>query len=386
MRRNIKRFIKKPFLAVADYLYFIFGSAAENHIRLQKKQDLQKDNDAKFPSYYQFKRYQKKSRRVLLLLVLFALGMLVSQLIFPSSVKTEVAIPEGEGDILISNLKNDGATVVFKTLDAANFNKPLATTAVISIYKDPQMLELVKVTDPDDYAVTHLISLNGLENERDYYLKIKASDSSESGSAKSSKEIFFAPGKENYLHFRTGNNLAQNNSCEEKLREIVRRLAQNSAQNATGQIDAEANMPGKLLGDDEVALQQEELQKGNDNRLQIENILHETALYDLDKVQAIVSWHTNKSASTTAIYREGKGGEAKEVSFADKVGLAHMAVFTNFKPGTVYFFKVKSVGENGETAISEEFSFLTPKKKEGIGEVIVNNFKQLFKQMLPTQQ
>ena len=391
MKKNIKKIIKVPFILVADYLYYIFGSAAENHIRLQKKRDTQ-GIPGRFPSYFQFKRSQKKARRNFLLVLLFLFGMLVSQLLFPSMIKTEVYIPEGESDILISNVKKDRATIVFKTLDAANFNKPLATTAVIYVYADPELKNLVETTDPDDYAVTHMMNISNLEENKKYYLKIIATDSSENKNAKNTKELAYIEGKQNYLMISTENLKTGELSCEEKLSKEIAKAklltAMIKEDNENDFEDAEVinGVPVAPKIDEPMIIGEENSEKASkqtEDKLGISNIMHENALYATDKIQTIVSWKTNKPSSTVAIYREGKGGEEREVSIGGKIATSHMAVFTNFKPDTVYYFKVKSVAENGENAVSDEFSFLTPKKKEGIGEVIVNNFKQIFKQILP---
>jgi hypothetical protein len=123
----------------------------------------------------------------------------------------------------------------------------------------------------------------------------------------------------------------------------------------------------------------------DENKLTLRSISDESSLYSNEKVQAIVSWYSNKPADTKVIYREGKGGEEKEVSFGNKLSMEHMAVFTQFKTGTVYYFKVKSTDESGQTAVSEEFSLLTPSGKEGIIRIIKNNIKQLVRQIIPAK-
>jgi hypothetical protein len=55
-----------------------------------------------------------------------------------------------------------------------------------------------------------------------------------------------------------------------------------------------------------------------------------------------------------------------------------VAVITVFKPGMVYYFKVKSTDASGNLATSTDFALLTPKKKENIIQIIVGNFQDIF--------
>lgn len=384
MKKIIKNSIKKIANAVIEYLDFIFNSAAENQIRLQRKNG-SRGVASKFSSYCQLKRYQAKLRKFFLLTVLFVFGMLVSQIMFPRANRVEVFIPEGEGEILVSNIKKNGAMVVFKTLDAANFNKPLATVAEVQVFGDPELKKLVKATDLDDYAVTHMINITGLEEGKDYYLKIIATDSPDGMNAKRKKELAYQEGKDQYLKIHTGVQIGQKESCEEKLnKEIAKNsylLAENEKYAQSGIIGGEEVASVQFLDN---TLGDENLESKNDG-LEINNVMHESALYEREKVQAIVSWRTNRPATTTAIYREGRAGEEREVSIGSKFDTAHMAVFTSFKPGTMYYFKVKSVDENGMAAFSDEFSLFTPKRGEGMTEIVLNDIKQIFKQIMPVK-
>ena len=111
---------------------------------------------------------------------------------------------------------------------------------------------------------------------------------------------------------------------------------------------------------------------------QIDNVRTESALMQDDKVQSIITWKTDEQSTSTLIYREGKNGEEKEYKNSDSLSANHVVVITAFKSGTVYNFKVKSVDAAGNEAISEYFSFLTPKMQDNIIQVIIKNFTEIF--------
>jgi len=104
----------------------------------------------------------------------------------------------------------------------------------------------------------------------------------------------------------------------------------------------------------------------------------DSALTQNDNVQTIISWTTDEPANTSLLYREGQSGEEKEVKITDNETLNHVAVVTTFKPGVVYYFKVKSVDLSGNEGLSTEYALLTPKKKENVVQLIINNFQQIF--------
>jgi len=110
----------------------------------------------------------------------------------------------------------------------------------------------------------------------------------------------------------------------------------------------------------------------------IDQIHTDSALTQNNKVQSIISWATDEDASTSIMYKEGRNGESKMISINDAYTKKHIAVMTNFKPGVVYFFNVKSVDEAGNEGVSSDYALLTPKTKENIIQLIVNNFQQIF--------
>jgi len=110
----------------------------------------------------------------------------------------------------------------------------------------------------------------------------------------------------------------------------------------------------------------------------IDQIHTDSALTQNDKVQSIISWMTNEEATTAIAYKEGKNGDEREIKIGDAYTKNHLAVMTVFKPGVVYFFKVKSIDKTGNEGISNDFALLTPKKRENIIQIIINNFQEIF--------
>jgi hypothetical protein len=110
----------------------------------------------------------------------------------------------------------------------------------------------------------------------------------------------------------------------------------------------------------------------------IDQVRTDSALAQNDKVQTIVSWITEEPATTSFIYKEGRNGQEKETKISDSLSTNHVAVITILKPGTVYYFKVKSVDQSENIAISTDYALLTPRRKENIIQIIVNNFQDIF--------
>ena len=116
----------------------------------------------------------------------------------------------------------------------------------------------------------------------------------------------------------------------------------------------------------------------DENSPKIEQVRTDSALTQSDKVQAIISWKTDENSDTSIIYKEGKAGKENEIKVSDVMTTSHIAVITTFKPGTVYYFNVKSIDVAGNEAKSNDFALLTPKRKENIIQIIVNNFQDIF--------
>jgi len=116
----------------------------------------------------------------------------------------------------------------------------------------------------------------------------------------------------------------------------------------------------------------------DENPPKIDQVRTDSALTQNDNVQTIISWTTDEQATTSLIYKEGRNSEEKEVKISDNETLNHVAVITTFKSGVVYYFKVKSVDQSKNAGLSSEYALLTPKRKENVIQLIINNFEQIF--------
>jgi Fe-S cluster assembly iron-binding protein IscA len=116
----------------------------------------------------------------------------------------------------------------------------------------------------------------------------------------------------------------------------------------------------------------------DENPPKIDEVRTDSALTQSEKVQTIISWKTDEPATTSLIYKEGRGGQEKEVKISDNFTTGHIAVITSFKLGTVYYVKVKSEDQNGNVAISGQYSLLTPQRKQNIIQIIASNFQEIF--------
>ena len=58
---------------------------------------------------------------------------------------------------------------------------------------------------------------------------------------------------------------------------------------------------------------------------------------------------------------------------------SHISVVTVFEPGIVYYVKAKSIDKAGNVAVTGDYAVLTPKRKENIVQIIINNFMDIFK-------
>ena len=352
MRSKIKRIANNFFERFSEHFKMIFFSAAENHIMMSHK------NQKKFQSYTQLKAHQRKIRRnvfwIFLLLVFLLVGIVIGPAIFPRTLKTEVYIPNGKGDVLFGNVSKDQATVIFKTLDAINEYKPLATKAFVEVYTDKAHEKLLERTDADDYAVTHMIPVTGLTEGKNYYIRISASDSADFTNAKTISDwgdvnepiSVLAIGETTNACITQNQNKIQNNT----------NISQNAVPGTTTLVN-NGNKSGSL----------EILSVQNENYLQPGN-----------KVQTIISWKTNVPATTVLLYREGNSGEEKELNVNDQKQIKHAAVLTTLKVSTAYYFKVKSKDEKGNEVVSQEYSLRTPQPKETTVQQMIDNFKALF--------
>jgi chitodextrinase len=117
----------------------------------------------------------------------------------------------------------------------------------------------------------------------------------------------------------------------------------------------------------------------DENPPKIDQVRTDSALAQNNKVQTIISWITDEPATTQLTYQEGRNGEKKDLNFGNgQFTTNHVAVITSFKSGVVYYFQVKSTDQAGNTGSSSDFALLTPKQKENIIQIIINNFTDIF--------
>ena len=92
----------------------------------------------------------------------------------------------------------------------------------------------------------------------------------------------------------------------------------------------------------------------------------------------------HEPATTSILYREEANGGEKEAQVNNNYVTSHIAVSTIFKPGAVYYFKVKSVDPSGNVAVSQDYALLTPKQQQNIIQVIISNFQGIFGWAFPS--
>jgi len=350
-----------------DCVEIIFQSPASNQLRLQKK------SDGRFGSYIQLKKYQKRLRktalRVFLALIFVFVGIIVGPAIFVPEREAEIYIPSGKGDILISNVSKSQASVVFKTLDSANGNKPLATVADVEVFSDSQLQKFLKKIEAREYAVTHIVPLDGLEEGKTYYLKIKAS---EDKNMENSKEVNSWGGSDPIKFLAMGDVAPV---CPTPIF-----ASETKKDNSVGEMDMTGEKISSSLEESGIFLASS-VKSEDDGKMRIFAVENENYLHGREKVQTIISWETNLPGDCVLIYRDEENGKENEVKSSSGMMEKHMVVLTTLKPGTVYYFKVKSQGKSGEIAVSDEYSLRTPRAKDTMLEMVGNNFKSLVRQI-----
>ncbi len=104
-----------------------------------------------------------------------------------------------------------------------------------------------------------------------------------------------------------------------------------------------------------------------------------------DKIQTIISWLTNESATSRVYYQEGVHGSQVDLSEVTNLNTnytkEHVMVITKFKPGIVYSFRVESIDSGGNVTLSKVHTFMTAKKKESIIQVIMRILEETFSWM-----
>ncbi|EKE19933.1 MAG: hypothetical protein ACD_8C00082G0002 [uncultured bacterium] len=364
LKRKTKKFSSRLVKSLKEYSSWFFCDASTNQIRISK---LKK---GKFTSYTQLKKYQKRLKRTgvtifLILLSLFA-GMFLVLGIFPENIKSELYIPNGRGDIILGNISKNQATVIFKTLDSANDNKPLATKAFVEVFSDENYTNMVRQSAEADYAVTHIIQVDSLQEGLVYYVRITAKDSSEKVNIESVTS--WGDGKDPIKFLTVGDFIS---ACEQQTKPEIEDV--NNNENYLNEKKEIVKIP--------IMESSENFDNEDDNSvLKISNVMNENHLQPKNKVQTIISWITNKPSTTVLAYEEGRSNEKKEILVSQDLKTKHAVVLTTLTAGKTYYFSVKSVDGDGVIANSEEYALRTPRPQSTIIDKIAESFKTLFSQ------
>lgn len=99
----------------------------------------------------------------------------------------------------------------------------------------------------------------------------------------------------------------------------------------------------------------------------------------VNTVQTIISWKTDKPASSQVLFADIGQADFKELTDGDSVLIKeHVAITTNLKPGSYYRIKVLSVDAGGHATESDIYTIMTPKPKESIVDLILSNLESTF--------
>jgi len=101
----------------------------------------------------------------------------------------------------------------------------------------------------------------------------------------------------------------------------------------------------------------------------------------VEKVQAIISWKTDKPATSRIHYEEGitTHTELTSATPLDKELVKdHTVITTAFKPGKAYRLRIESVDASGNASYSKDYTILTPRPRESILDLIIKNFEEIF--------
>ncbi len=113
---------------------------------------------------------------------------------------------------------------------------------------------------------------------------------------------------------------------------------------------------------------------------QITAITTETSIvgFGIDaKGQVIVSWETDEPSTSQVEYGVGVSGDDYSQKTQEDTGLTttHVVVMSGLKPSTSYHFQVVSKDASGNTASSEDTSFLTDQASSSVLDIIVNSLQ-----------
>jgi chitodextrinase len=113
----------------------------------------------------------------------------------------------------------------------------------------------------------------------------------------------------------------------------------------------------------------------------VSNVRISTALIpnQSQKAQTIISWETDKPATSRVFFAEGLATELNQsTTLQDALVKDHIIVTTALSPGSAYTLKVQSGDSGGNVTDSDRYSILTPKLPESVLDLIFGNLNKTF--------
>ncbi len=99
-------------------------------------------------------------------------------------------------------------------------------------------------------------------------------------------------------------------------------------------------------------------------------------------LQLIVSWTTDKPATSQIEYNIGMINSDKHYAYKSRVdsvlGTSHILIIDNLKPSTNYHFRIKAVDASGNIGYSSDYSILTPQQQKSLLQIILSKLEDTF--------
>ncbi len=94
----------------------------------------------------------------------------------------------------------------------------------------------------------------------------------------------------------------------------------------------------------------------------------------------IISWTTNKPATTLVEYDEGAipGKYSKKTTEDPTLNKAHTVIIKDLLPSSTYHFHIVSKDKRGNLTVSNDFNIVTPTKEKSILQLIIKSLEETF--------
>jgi hypothetical protein len=94
----------------------------------------------------------------------------------------------------------------------------------------------------------------------------------------------------------------------------------------------------------------------------------------------IVSWQTNKPASTLVEYGEGVIGGIYDKRSVEDTSLnnSHTVIIKDLTPASSYHYRLVSADKRSNKTISQDYTFVTPSKEKSILQLIIKSLEETF--------